>query len=97
MPDDFAGKKDVLKAFREHIKAVVKYQDPTGAWHQVIDKPGSYRELTSTCMITFALIRGVRNGWLEREKYPPIFTQGEFPRRSFPAFQTRRVPEPLSP
>ena len=71
IPDDYAGKAEILKAYQEHLHALLKHQDPNGAWHQVIDHPESYRELTSTCMITFAMLRGLRHGWLPPEKFAP--------------------------
>ncbi|MCA9128457.1 MAG: glycoside hydrolase family 88 protein [Planctomycetales bacterium] len=63
---------EMLAAFRAHLAALVTYQDLTGTWHQVIDHPGSYRELTSTCMITFAILRGLSQGWLDEETYRPV-------------------------
>ncbi len=63
---------ELLAAFRAHMAALAKHQDPTGTWHQVVDFPGSYRELTATCMITFAMVRGLRHGWLDAETYRPI-------------------------
>ncbi|QDU38713.1 Unsaturated rhamnogalacturonyl hydrolase YesR [Maioricimonas rarisocia] len=63
---------EMLTAFRAHLDALVIHQDPTGMWRQVIDHPGSYRELSSTCMITFAILRGLRHGWLDEEKYRPV-------------------------
>ena len=54
----------MLAAFRTNIQALLAHQDPTGSWRQVIDHPGAYRELTATCMIGFALARGLRQGWL---------------------------------
>ncbi len=32
--------KILLKEFQNHMAALVKHQDPTGMWHQVIDDPG---------------------------------------------------------
>lgn len=61
-----------LKAYQNHLQALRKHQDPTGAWHQVIDHEESYREFTSTCMITFAIVRGLRQGWLEPESWQPV-------------------------
>ena len=69
---DQPGREELLRVFRAHMEALSRYQDPTGAWHQVIDVPGSYRELTATSMIGFSMLRGVRSGWLEREKYLPL-------------------------
>jgi rhamnogalacturonyl hydrolase YesR len=83
VPDDYPGRPALLRAFREHLAALLDQQDPTGAWHQVIDVPGSYRELTCTCMITVAMVRGVRNGWLDRGKYEPAI------RRAWEAIATR--------
>ena len=34
-------------------------------WHQLIDAPGSYLEMSVTCMIGYALARGLRRGWLD--------------------------------
>lgn len=65
IPADFAGRHEILGALQAHLTALLKHQDATGAWHQVIDHPESYRELTSTCMITYAMARGVRDGWLD--------------------------------
>ncbi len=72
LPANHPDRAEVLKTFQSHIAALVKHQDPTGAWHQVIDRPESYRELTSTCMIIFAIVRGMRNGWLDESKYGPV-------------------------
>jgi rhamnogalacturonyl hydrolase YesR len=71
MPTDHPGRAEMLVAFQSHLKALLPHQDVTGAWHQVIDHPESYRELTSTCMITYAMIRGVKNGWLDKPTYEP--------------------------
>ena len=54
------------------MEALARHQDPSGAWHEVIDVRGSYRELTATCMIAFAMARGVRLGWLDRTTYDPM-------------------------
>jgi rhamnogalacturonyl hydrolase YesR len=32
---------------------------------QVMDLPGSFQELTATCMIGYAMARGMRRGWLD--------------------------------
>jgi rhamnogalacturonyl hydrolase YesR len=72
LPRGSAEHAAFLKAYRNHLQALRKHQDPTGAWHQVIDHEESYREFTSTCMITFAIVRGLRQGWLEPESWQPV-------------------------
>ncbi|MCL4201500.1 MAG: glycoside hydrolase family 88 protein [Pirellulaceae bacterium] len=71
-PDDRPDREELVAMLRDHLAALAPHQDRTGAWHQVIDRPESYRELTCTCMILFAAARGVRLGWLDRESIDPL-------------------------
>ncbi|MCA9124316.1 MAG: glycoside hydrolase family 88 protein [Planctomycetaceae bacterium] len=71
-PHDHPARPELLKRFQNHMAALVQHQDPTGCWHQIIDHPESYREFTATCMITYAMIRGVTNGWLDKNVYLPV-------------------------
>jgi rhamnogalacturonyl hydrolase YesR len=61
----------MLKQFQQHIAVLSRFQDQGGLWHQVIDEPGSYAEFTATAMIGVAMLRGVRNGWLDAGTYQP--------------------------
>lgn len=63
---------EMLAAYRAQLAALLPHQDPTGTWRQVIDHPGSYRELTATSMITFAILRGLKYGWLDAPTYEPV-------------------------
>ena len=71
LPQEHPTRETILQAHRQHLLALCKHQDYTGCWHQVVDHPESYREFTSTCMIGFALARGIRLGWLGREPFDP--------------------------
>jgi hypothetical protein len=70
------GREQLVAAHRRHLAALLPHQDPAGEWRQVIDRPESYRELTATCMITFALMRGMRLGWLDRESFSRAADRG---------------------
>ncbi len=72
LPHDHPGRPEMLQAFRAHLEALARHQDTSGAWRQVIDHPGSYRELTATAMIGFALRRGIRSGWLDPARFQPL-------------------------
>jgi rhamnogalacturonyl hydrolase YesR len=41
-------------------------------WRNVIDRPGAYPEYSATAMIATAMLRGIRNGWLDRDTYDPL-------------------------
>lgn len=83
LPADHPGRAEMLRAFQEHLATLRTHQDPTGMWHQVIDVEGSYRELTATCMITFAMLRGMKHGWLDPTTYEPCV------RKAWPAILAR--------
>ena len=86
IPENDPVFQPMLAAFQRHMAALVAHQDPTGAWHQVIDLPESYRELTSTSMIGFAMARGLEGGWLEGEEYEQAVA------RAWNAVKTRVAP-----
>jgi rhamnogalacturonyl hydrolase YesR len=71
-PADHPAFEPLLKEFRSHIAVLKAHQDSkTGCWHQVIDHPESYNEYSCTCMIGFAMVRGIRRDWLDRSEYQP--------------------------
>ena len=63
---EFAALRD---GWQRHLKALTKHQNDDGMWHQVIDHPESYAEFSCTCMIGFAMLRGMREGWLPRREF----------------------------
>ena len=75
IPNGHPARAALARELRAHLAALLRRQDPTGMWHQVIDRPGSYRELTSTSMILFAMARGMRLGLLERGDYEAAVDQ----------------------
>jgi rhamnogalacturonyl hydrolase YesR len=83
LPQEHPGRAAMLASFQNHMAALKPPQDLTGMWHQVIDRPESYPELTATCMITTSLSLGMRAGWLDRETYEPLV------RRAWPAISVR--------
>lgn len=71
-PEDEVGYSEILSAYGRHMRALAQHQDPTGTWHQVIDRPESYREFSATAMIGFAITRGLRHGWLPRSDFETV-------------------------
>ena len=66
LPDSWPERPRVLDIYRRHMGALAKHQSDDGSWHQVVDEPASYRELTVTAMAVAAMARGARRGWLDR-------------------------------
>jgi rhamnogalacturonyl hydrolase YesR len=71
-PEAWPERSRVLEIYRKHVAALAKHQSDDGSWRQVVDEPGSYRELTVTAMTVAAMARGVRLGWLDRASIPTI-------------------------
>ncbi len=66
LPESWPARQAVLDSFRRLMDGMRRHQAPDGAWHQVVDEPGTYREFTVTAMTVAAMARGVRLGWLDR-------------------------------
>lgn len=66
----------LVDIFRESIAGVVRYQDKEdGLFYQVIDHgetEGNYTETSGSAMIAYCILKGVRLGVLNGEKYLPI-------------------------
>ncbi len=65
LPADWPARPRVLDSYRRLMRALADHQTPDGMWRQVVDEPGSYRELTVTAMSVVSMARGVRLGWLD--------------------------------
>jgi len=68
-PKDHEGYPVLLEALRAHLAALAPHQDSDGMWHQIIDHPDSYAELTATCMISYAIAVGLAEGWLDEAEW----------------------------
>jgi unsaturated rhamnogalacturonyl hydrolase len=71
-PEDDPTFSELLGIFQRHLDAMVPHQDEHGMWHQVVDRPSSYAEYSVTAMTSFAIVRGLRRGWLDRARFEPV-------------------------
>ncbi|MCH8222877.1 MAG: glycoside hydrolase family 88 protein [Chloroflexi bacterium] len=67
LSSDHQARTALEEKHRAHLRALLGYQDESGAWRQVIDRPDAYLELTATAMIGYSLARGIGRGWLDGE------------------------------
>jgi len=72
MPATHPARAQVLDIYRRQMAAVRMQQAPDGAWRQIIDEPGAYREETATAMLLSAMASGIRAGWLDRSYLPTV-------------------------
>ena len=75
LPANHPKRPEIVKLLLRQIVGYARYQDQTGLWHQLLDKPDSYLETSVTAMYTYAVARAVNQGWIN-EKYIAIAQEG---------------------
>lgn len=71
LPKNHPKRARILEGYRKMMASLLKYQAADGLWRQLIDHPDVWAETSSTGMFTFAMITGVKNGWLPAKTYGP--------------------------
>jgi len=61
----------ILAGYQKMMAALLACQGPDGMWRQLLDKPETWPETSSTGMFTFAFVTGVKHGWLDEAAYAP--------------------------
>ena len=65
----------LLALFRRHVAGLARYQDTTGLWHQLLDRDDSFLETSASAMFTYAIARGVEQGYLDA-RYAAVARRG---------------------
>jgi unsaturated rhamnogalacturonyl hydrolase len=71
LPKGHSLRPRIVDGYHKMMESLLKYQGEDGLWHQLLDHPESWSETSGTGMFTFAMITGVRNGWLPAKTYGP--------------------------
>jgi unsaturated rhamnogalacturonyl hydrolase len=71
LPRNHPKRPRILNGYRKMMASLLKYQAEDGLWRQLIDHPDVWAETSSTGMFTFAMVTGVKNGWLPAKTYGP--------------------------
>ena len=69
LPKDHPDREKIMEGYHKMMAALHKFQETDGMWRQIIDDPGAWKETSSTAMFTYAMITGVKNGWLDKKTY----------------------------
>ena len=71
LPKDHPKRARILAGYKTMMASLLKYQAADGLWRQLIDHPDVWAETSGTGMFTFAMVTGVKNGWLPADTYGP--------------------------
>jgi len=69
LPDNHPHRARIMAGYHKMMAALLQHQATDGMWRQLIDQPESWPETSCTGMFTFAMITGVKQGWLDAETY----------------------------
>lgn len=69
MPENHADRPRIMEGYHKMMASLLIHQADDGMWRQVIDDPEFWKETSSTAMFTYAMITGVKNGWLDEKTY----------------------------
>ncbi|HEX7026646.1 MAG TPA: glycoside hydrolase family 88 protein [Gammaproteobacteria bacterium] len=69
LPRDHPRYEMIASGYKRMMKALLTYQADDGMWRQLIDKPESWKETSSTAMFGFSMATGVKQGILLDKKY----------------------------
>ncbi len=72
LPKDNKDRPRIMQGYQTMMESLKKYQMPGGMWNQLIDDPECWAETSGSAMFTYALITGVKKGWLDKNEYAPV-------------------------
>ncbi len=76
LPADNPHYNRILEAYRTMMGTLKQYQRADGMWGQLVDDSSSWTESSCTGMFTYAMITGVKKGWLDKKEYEPVARKG---------------------
>jgi len=71
LPEDHPQFARIMDGYKTMMAALLKYQGADGMWRQLVDRPESWPETSGTGMFAYAMVTGVKNGWLDPYTYGP--------------------------
>lgn len=71
LPQDYPQRPRIMKGYTTMMAALLQYQGKDGMWRQLINREEAWPESSSSGMFAFAMITGVKNGWLDAQTYGP--------------------------
>lgn len=75
LPVNYKGRDEVIDILQRQVQALAECQDPSGLWHNLLDKNDTYLETSGTAMFVYSIARGINKGWISFT-YGPIALTG---------------------
>ncbi|WP_418214438.1 glycoside hydrolase family 88/105 protein [Bacteroides difficilis] len=69
LPESNPDKPAIMTAYLKMMKTLKKMQNEKGMWRQLVDDPELWEETSGSAMFTYAMIVGLKKGWLDEKEY----------------------------
>lgn len=76
LPENNSDRPAIMKGYLKMMKKLKETQNEHGMWRQLVDDPELWEETSGSAMFTYAMIVGVKKGWLDAEEYGKAARQG---------------------
>jgi unsaturated rhamnogalacturonyl hydrolase len=64
LPANHPKRNELIRLLLRQIEGYARFQDSSGMWHQLLDKPDSYLESSVTAMFVYTVAKAVNEGWI---------------------------------
>ncbi len=68
----WADREDIIAKASRLIRALLNHMRPDGLFHDVVDDESTFIETNLSQMLCYAILRGMRDGWLSKEEFSPV-------------------------
>lgn len=75
LPEGYAGREEILTLYRKMVQKLANLQGGNGFWHNLLDKSDSFEESSCTAIFTYAIAKGINEGWISHV-YGPVAVTG---------------------
>lgn len=69
LPTDNPDRPRIMKGYLQMMKSLKAFQTEKGMWNQLVDDKDCWAETSGSAMFAFAMITGVKSGWLNKTEY----------------------------
>ena len=75
LPEGYQGRDRILHLYRTMVQRLANLQGGNGFWHNLLDKVDTFEETSCTAMFTYAVAKGINEGWISHV-YGPVAVTG---------------------
>ena len=72
LPSNHPKYAPIMEGYQKMMSGLLKYQSKEGLWCQLVDQPDSWQESSGSAMFAYAMVTGVKRGWLDEKTFGPV-------------------------